>query len=107
MTTPEKDDSNKILTAEETVELLKTPKSGVTKWLLKKLVPRCRNSVVSREMTKALFVSVIHTFRLAYRRLAKLMVLEGYLPSEDLIFFLTNEEIGQILSHHKTILIQK
>ncbi|XP_076758037.1 rifampicin phosphotransferase-like [Xylocopa sonorina] len=105
-TTTETNDS-KVLSAEETVALLKTPKSAVTKWILKKLVPHCRRAVVSREITKSTVVDVIHVFRLAYRRLGKLMVLEGYLPSEDLIFFLTNEEIGKMLNHRSTTYVQK
>ncbi|KOC62505.1 Cleft lip and palate transmembrane protein 1-like protein [Habropoda laboriosa] len=98
---------SKTLSAEETVAQLKTPKSTITKWLLKKLVPRCRKAVVDRELTKAIFVSIVHTFRLAYRGLGKLMALEGYLPSEDLIFFLTHGELGQMLTHHNRTLVQK
>ncbi|CAK9798813.1 Probable phosphoenolpyruvate synthase [Anthophora quadrimaculata] len=98
---------SKPLNVEETVAQLKTPKSTITKWILKKLVPRCRKAVVRRELTKAIFVSIVHTFRLAYRRLGKLMVLEGYLPSEDLIFFLTHNEVEQILTHHNSTLVQK
>ncbi|XP_017878509.1 uncharacterized protein LOC108624053 isoform X2 [Ceratina calcarata] len=99
--------SNKALTAEDTIALLKTPKSSLTKWILKKAVPHSRKAVVRRELTKAILVDLIHIFRLAYRRLGKLMVLEGYLPEEDLIFFLTKEEIGQILNDHNTALVQK
>ncbi|XP_043593465.1 putative phosphoenolpyruvate synthase [Bombus pyrosoma] len=107
MAAVKQNNSSKSLNPEETVAQLKTPKSKRIKWILEKLVPLCRQAVVRREMTKSIFVYVIHIFRLAYRRLGKLMVLEGYLPSEDLIFFLTNEEIGKLLSHHDTALIQK
>ncbi|CAL7941056.1 unnamed protein product [Xylocopa violacea] len=107
MMTTEISNSKKMLSAEETVALLKTPKSAITRWILKKLVPHCRRAVISREMTKSIVVDIIHVFRLAYRRLGKLMVLEGYLPSEDLIFFLSNEEIGHMLNHHNTTYVQK
>ena len=102
-----KSNNSKSLNVEETVAQLKTPKKGSTKWILKKLVPLSRKAVVRRELTKSIFVYVIHIFRLAYRRLGKLMVLEGYLPSEDLIFFLTHEEIGKLLTDHDTALVQK
>ncbi|XP_076168383.1 rifampicin phosphotransferase-like isoform X2 [Ptiloglossa arizonensis] len=97
----------KTLNAEETVASLKTPKSAFVKWLLKKLVLRSRKAVIRREMTKAIFVNVIHKFRLAYRKLGKLMVLEEYLPSEDLIFFLTHDEIKQVLNCRHPTLVQK
>lgn len=104
---PKPNNSNKSFNVEETIVQLKTPKKESIKWILKKLVPLSRKAVVRRELTKSIFVKVIHTFRLAYRRLGKLMVLEGYLPSEDLIFFLTHEEIGKLLTHHDTALVQK
>ncbi|XP_043262878.1 uncharacterized protein LOC122403425 isoform X1 [Colletes gigas] len=107
MTSSETSNSKKTLNAEETVASLKTPKSWIVKLLLKKLVPLFRDAVVRREMTKAIFVNVIHKFRLAYIRLGKLMVLEEYLPSADLIFFLTNDEIGQLLNHRNTTFVQK
>lgn len=107
MNTTDMNSPNKALTTEETIALLKTPKSSFVKWILKKVVPYSREAVVRRELTKAIFVDIVHTFRLAYRRLAKLMVLEGYLPEEGLIFFLTNKEIGQILNDHNTTLVQK
>ncbi|KAF3424053.1 hypothetical protein E2986_02164 [Frieseomelitta varia] len=100
MVAPKSNNSNKSLNVEETVAQLKTPKKRFTKWILKKVVPLSRKAVVRRELTKSIFV-------LAYRRLGKLMVLEGYLPSEDLIFFLTQEEIGKLLTDHDTALVQK
>ncbi|XP_012151249.2 rifampicin phosphotransferase isoform X1 [Megachile rotundata] len=105
--TPEANTSTKTFSVDETVALLKTPKSPVSKWLLRKITPFCRKAVARREITKSIFVNIIHTLRLAYKRLGKLMVLEEYLPSEDLIFFLTNEEIEQILSHRNATLVQK
>lgn len=104
---PETNSPSNVLSVEETVTSLKTPKSAISRWLLRKITPLCRKAVMRRELTKSIFVNVIHTFRLAFRRLGKLMVLEEYLPSEDLIFFLTIEEIGQTLNHRNAILVQK
>ncbi|XP_076242647.1 rifampicin phosphotransferase-like isoform X2 [Calliopsis andreniformis] len=105
--TPEVNKMKKLLSVEETIASLKTPKSAVTKWFLRKLIPHCRKAVVRREITKSLFAKVVHKFRLAYKKLGKLMVLEEYLPNEDLVFFLTNEEIGEVLNHRKATLVQK
>ncbi|XP_076222642.1 rifampicin phosphotransferase-like isoform X2 [Nomia melanderi] len=99
ISSPNTNVTKKALNPEETVALLKTPKSRIIKLILKKLIPLSRRAIVQRELTKSLLSSITHKFKLAYRRLGKLMVLEEYLPSEDLIFFLTNEELGEILSH--------
>ncbi|XP_076291164.1 rifampicin phosphotransferase-like isoform X2 [Lasioglossum baleicum] len=103
----ELDKMKQQLTTKETIALLKTPKSWIIRSILNKIVPLCRNAVVRRELTKAAFVYIVHKIRLAYRRLEKLMILEEYLPSENLIFFFTNEEIGEILNHRNTSLVQK
>nr|XP_034193199.1 uncharacterized protein LOC117610209 isoform X3 [Osmia lignaria]XP_034193200.1 uncharacterized protein LOC117610209 isoform X3 [Osmia lignaria] len=104
---PETSSPTKVLSVEETITSLKTPKSAISRWLLRKITPLCRKAVTRRELTKSIFVNVIHRFRLAFRRLGKLMVLEEYIPSEDLIFFLTIEEIGETLNHRSAILVQK
>lgn len=107
ITSPNLTNASKTITAADTVASLKTAKSAITKAILEKLVPFSRNAVVRREMTKSLFVRVIHKFRLAIKRLGELMVLEEYLPSQDLVFFLTNDEIGQVLTHRNTTFVQK
>ena len=74
---------------------------------LKFAVPRCRQAVVAREKTKSLLIRTIHLFRLAYRRLAHLLVCEGKLPDQELIFFLTHPEIKQVLDSKSASLISK
>ena len=44
---------------------------------LKFVVPRCRTAVTSRETTKSVLIRTIHVFRMAYRRLAELLVADG------------------------------
>ena len=53
------------------------------------VVPRCRDAVTYREKTKSLLIRTVHSFRLAYRRLAQLLVWDGRIPDADLVFFLT------------------
>nr|XP_033335148.1 putative phosphoenolpyruvate synthase [Megalopta genalis] len=97
----------KKLTAKETVALLKTPKSEAIRSILNVIVPLSRKSVTRRELTKSLLVNVVHKFRLAFKKLGKLMVLEEYLPNQDLIFFLTIDEIREVLNHRNKSLVQR
>ncbi|XP_078047506.1 rifampicin phosphotransferase-like isoform X2 [Augochlora pura] len=101
------DNTKQDLTAKETVALLKTPKSKTVRSILNLIVPLSRTSVARRELTKSLFVNVIHKYRLAFKKLGRLMVLEEYLPNADLIFFLTLDEIGKVLNHHNRSFVQR
>ncbi|KZC06953.1 putative phosphoenolpyruvate synthase [Dufourea novaeangliae] len=55
VTSPVTSTMKKTLNVEESVALLKTPKSNLSRLILKKLVPLCRTAVVRRELTKALY----------------------------------------------------
>lgn len=68
---------------------------------------KCRKAVEAREATKSDFVRVLNKIRDASRTLAKAMVKEGKLPREDLIYFLTFPEIGDLLDEPKPLLISK
>ncbi|XP_018366486.1 PREDICTED: uncharacterized protein LOC108763401 isoform X2 [Trachymyrmex cornetzi] len=98
---------SKTLSVQETVTSLKTPTSSINKFILRMIIPFCRNAVTLREMTKNATVSAMHILRLAYRRLGVLMVTESYIPDEQLIFFLTHQEIGQLLNNHNQLLVRK
>ncbi|KAL1466154.1 hypothetical protein MTO96_042911, partial [Rhipicephalus appendiculatus] len=65
--------------------------------ILKVVVPRARAAVAAREKAKSALVRVIHQFRLVCHQLALRMVSEGRLPSKDLLFFLTYEDIGILI----------
>lgn len=97
----------KTLTVQETIASLKTSTSSIIKFFLRKVIPFCRKAVTLREMTKNVIISAVHKLRLAYRRLGALMVAESYIPDERLIFFLTHQEIGQLLNHHNPLLVRK
>ncbi|XP_018354545.1 PREDICTED: prodigiosin synthesizing transferase PigC-like isoform X2 [Trachymyrmex septentrionalis] len=98
---------SRTLSVEETITSLKTPISLFTKYVLRVIIPWCRKAVTLREMTKNVCVSAVHILRLAYRRLGVLMVKESYIPDEQLIFFLTHQEIGQLLNKHNQLLLRK
>lgn len=98
---------SKTLSVQETIASLKTPISSFFKLLLRKVIPLCRKAVTLREMTKNVIISAVHTLRLAYRQLGTLMVAESYIPDEHLIFFLTHQEIGQLLNNRNPLLVRK
>ena len=77
------------------------------RYALKFFVPRCRDAVVAREKTKSLLIRTIHCFRLAYRRLAQLLVSEGKIPDAGLIFFFTHAELKELMTCKSVALISK
>ena len=94
-------------TVEEVVDGLKTPLSYIKKTLLKKyLVEKARDGVGQREEGKSLYIKVSDIFKQAYWRLAAMMVCEGRLPDERLLFFLTHYEIGKLIDSRPVRLIR-
>lgn len=74
---------------------------------LKFFVPRSRDAVCAREKTKSLLIRTIHVFRMAYRRLAQILVRDGKIPDENLIFFFTHPEIQELIRSNGAALINK
>lgn len=60
---------------------------------LRWLLPVAHNAIRRREHTKSLLVLVTHRLKRGYRHLADLLVQEGKLPEQDLVFFFTHEEL--------------
>lgn len=77
------------------------------RYALKFFVPRCRDAVVAREKTKSLLIRTIHSFRLAYRHLAKLLASEGKIPDTGLVFFFTHAELNDLMTSKSVALISK
>ncbi|XP_014470247.1 PREDICTED: putative phosphoenolpyruvate synthase isoform X3 [Dinoponera quadriceps] len=99
---------SKTLNVQDTIASLKTPMSSFIKWILQKVIPLSRKAVTRREMTKNFMVSMLHKMRVAYIQLGTLMVQENYMPDKNLIFFLTNYEIAQLLNnHHNPLIVRK
>ena len=74
---------------------------------LKFFVPRSRDAVIAREKTKSLLIRTIHVFRMAYRRLAQLLVRDGKIPDANLIFFFTHSELQEVIRSNGVALINK
>ncbi|GFS75529.1 putative phosphoenolpyruvate synthase [Nephila pilipes] len=76
---------------------LHVPLDFMSKCLLRFVLPNCRRAIRAREAGKSLTIKSFHHWRKGYRYLGKLMVSEGRLPDEELIFFLTLDEINDLL----------
>nr|XP_037284929.1 putative phosphoenolpyruvate synthase [Rhipicephalus microplus] len=75
--------------------------------MLKLVTPKAQSGVAARETAKSAVVRVIHQLRLVCNQLATRMVREGRLPSPELLFFLTYEEIGILLRTRNPELVLK
>ncbi len=65
--------------------------------ILERLMPLAHGAVRCREHTKSGLVTVTNHFKHAYRELGSCMVREGLLPDRDAVFFLTHEELGELV----------
>ncbi|XP_038068707.1 prodigiosin synthesizing transferase PigC-like [Patiria miniata] len=90
------------------VDQLELPLPSVVRWMLVKwLVPMTRSVVAEREICKSMYIKSIHHFKQAYWRLAKLMVNEGLIPDEELLFYFSLTEIGQLLKERAPSLVAR
>ena len=58
---------------------------------------RARQAVVDREYTKSRLIEIIDRFKTQYARLAGLLMADGKLDDADQVYFLTHDEIGQLI----------
>jgi pyruvate,water dikinase len=65
--------------------------------IIRRLLPLAHAAIRTREHTKSGLVAVTTAFKHAYRALGSRMAEEGRLPDEDAVFFLTHEELGELL----------
>ena len=80
---------------------------GMLRRILAYIVGQARRGVVCREFTKSKSIKVLDTFKTAYRHLAVLLKNSGVLPDEDLIFFLTHQEIIRLVREKDASLVKK
>ncbi|CAL1271874.1 unnamed protein product [Larinioides sclopetarius] len=92
---------------ESLISRLKTPLSNNTKLLMRVLLPLSRKAVLNREWSKSVLIRAVNEWRKGYRKLAKLMVLEGRIPDEDTLFFMNLEEIKELLETRSPRIISK
>lgn len=65
--------------------------------LLKFILPNCRRGVREREACKSNLIKAMDNIKKGYQHLSNAMVAEGYLPDSDLMYFLTIDEIYDVL----------
>ncbi|XP_076307206.1 rifampicin phosphotransferase-like isoform X2 [Tachypleus tridentatus] len=95
------------VSVEEAMRNLQVPLSFWQKWLLRFLLPRVRSAVRLREASKSMLIKVYDVIRQGYCRLGTLMVREGRLPDARILFFLTFEEINELIQTRSARLIAK
>ena len=68
--------------------------------ILHAMIPTARKSVARREISKALSIKMVSTVRKGYASLAMKMQDAALLDDADQVYFLTHDEIGQLLKDH-------
>ncbi len=71
-------------------------------WLMRLVLPKAHYSVRQREHTKSLMVETTHRIKRAYYHLGYLLKEEGVLKDEDLVFFLTKDELPILATQTNT-----
>ena len=70
----------------------------VTRIILRSMIPTARKAVARREITKALSIKMVDAIRRGYNALALKLVSEQLLDDPDQVYFLTQEELGRLIS---------
>ncbi|XP_014678319.1 PREDICTED: uncharacterized protein LOC106818110 [Priapulus caudatus] len=95
------------MTEDETIASIKVPVTAIKKKMLRYILPIARTAVGQRENGKGIAIKLMDFLRQGYIRLAELLVHEGRLPEEELIFFLRHNEIGKLIKTRSARLINK
>jgi len=80
---------------------------GTKAKILVYLIKNAREGVKNREYSKSKLIKVLDGFKKAYARLAEMLVEQGRLPDADAIYFLTHQEIGQLVDDENAKLTKK
>ena len=71
---------------------------GAKKAAIKYFLPKVRTAIAAREKSKSLCIKIQQKIKLGYCHLANRLVEEGLLEENEQIFFLTHQEIGQLIA---------
>ena len=77
--------------------------SSETHPILRRLLPLAHAAIRTREHTKSALVAVTTHFKHAYRALGSQLVKEGLLPDRDAVFFLTHQELGELVGGRQVL----
>jgi len=67
------------------------------------LTAQAREGVKNREYSKSKLIKILNEFKKTYSHIAQMLVAEQKLPDEDLIFFLTHDEIATLIKGELTL----
>ncbi|XP_054718453.1 putative phosphoenolpyruvate synthase [Uloborus diversus] len=79
----------------------------LTKLKMRFLLKMAQRGVQQREMSKSLWIKGIDIWRQSYRHLARVMVAEGRIPDEDIMFFMTLEDVRELLKTRSPRILAK
>lgn len=101
--------TTKSRSVDETAAKLLTPKDKTTRRLLKFVMGKSRKAVARREATKCELIRAVDKVRKAYQTLAFVLKNEGKIPSVDLIYHLSDHEIGDLIQNrgNAPVLVKK
>jgi pyruvate,water dikinase len=71
--------------------------------VLRRLLPLAHAAIRSREHTKSALVAVTTKFKHAYHTLGARLAEDGALPDEDAVFFLTHQELGELVGGRRDL----
>jgi len=77
--------------------------SSETHPFIRRLLPLAHAAIRCREHTKSALVAVTTAFKHAYRVLGSQMAEEGLLPDQDAVFFLTHQELGELVGGRREL----
>lgn len=93
-----KEKENEAKPWEEYADELCSHYSGLKRKMVMGNILKARKGVCYREYTKSRTIYVLDQFKQAYRKLAQLMVEAQILPDVECIYFLLQDEVGQLLN---------
>ncbi|CAM1292160.1 Uncharacterised protein r2_g126 [Pycnogonum litorale] len=94
------------LNIDQALRRLKSNLSDKTKKRLRTNVLKARQQVAYREQAKSLLIRVVDQYRRQLRRLSRMMVAEGRIPDESLMFFMSSTEIKKLIKTRSAKIIQ-
>ncbi|MDY0345348.1 MAG: PEP/pyruvate-binding domain-containing protein [Bacilli bacterium] len=81
----------------DNVEVFLSDFYGLKRFFLRIFVNGSRKGCRIREFSKSKMILAVDKFKSGYRLLAKMLVEQGALPEVDLIYFLTHQELGEMI----------
>ncbi|MCU0848335.1 MAG: PEP-utilizing enzyme [Spirochaetes bacterium] len=78
-----------------------------TGFALRRLLKYSHDAIRRREYTKSILVDVTDRFKKSYRKLAAQLAAEGIIDDPELIFFLTQSELGRLAAGKEKSLAEK